>query len=84
MKFEISDGIVTSGYSCSFGELVKGVATIASVIYAGLGDDEREMFRQAIIAVLTEYPGTWDVSSIEAQARAATEVTTVTKAGPLS
>lgn len=84
MKFEIGDGVVASKFSCSFGELVKGVATIASVVYAGLGDDEREKFRQCLIAVLTEYPGTWDVSRIEAQARAATEVTPVIKVLPLA
>lgn len=84
MKFELHDGEVASEFDGTVSHLTLGVALIARAIYAGMADDSRKLFRDGIIEVFTEYPGTWDVSGIEAEVRAATVTTPGTKAGPLS
>lgn len=84
MKFELHDGKVASEYEGSLLHLAAGVAMIAKTIYSSLDDVDRERFRKGIIKLFTEYPHTWDVSAIEAKARAADVKTPGIKAGPLS
>lgn len=84
MKFELHDDKMTSKFDGTVAQLTLGVALIARAIYAGLDDDCRKLFRDGIIKVFTEYPFAWNVSGIEAEARAATVKTPVTAAGPLS
>lgn len=84
MKFELHDDKMTSEFDGTVAQLTLGVALIARASYAGLDDDDRKLFRDGILEVFTEHPDVWDVSDIEAEARAATVATPVTKAGPLS
>lgn len=84
MKFEIHDDKMTSVFDGTVEHLTLGVALIARVIYAGLDDDSRKLFRDGIIEVFTEHPFAWNVSGIEAEVRAATVKKRVTAAGPRS
>lgn len=84
MKFDLNNDEITSEFEGAVTTLAAGVMMIARNIYAGLGDDDRELFRACIIKGFTEYPGTWDVSDIKYKARANIQVTPGTKGGPLS